>query len=696
MNTTFLGRYWKCAVFLSLAVLFLGTAASAEASQFTGKKLESACLYGTFGTGTYTECGTGRNETVKVSGSKVLSVPITLNSDSLGFKVYDKNVIKTKSYEENTGSVINVRFAGINGGFQIARYLVSQKDLVLAGGDIGKEWTISRFGSGDNGGWELIFGAPTEDKSKVIFPIKELGSCADQASCKTYCGVTANMTACLDYAQSHNLMKPDEIAQARKMTQIAVTGGPGGCKDKDSCAAYCENSTDHLNECVAFAEKTGLVSGDALKEMQNIQSALKAGGQLPGGCKNKNDCQSYCSASAHMEECIGFAEKSGMLKGKDLEDAKKVMPLIASGQAPGGCTTKEQCQTYCADSSRAIECVSFAEKAGLISKEEADIARKTGGKGPNSCTSKESCDAFCNQKANQQSCLSFAKEHDLIPAEQLKQIEEGTARLRMGLSQFPEEIAQCLKDKVGPDTVGEIESGNFVPNQEFGETIQGCFDAFKPKMQAKIQEGLKYATPEVTGCLETALGADGFQKMKQGDINSPEEGDKVKVCFEKMKDQAKEQMQKGAEQMNQIPAEARDCVKQKLGSDIFEKIQSGDPEQMKDANPGNIQSAIMSCVSQSIKSSIPGGGQSGGPSQEQIQEMMKSGAPPSQEQIQQMIQKSMPSGIPQMPGGAPSNVPGAPTQEQIQQMIQKNMPSGIPQMPNGMTPPSGFPTPTYP
>ena len=48
-----------------------------------------------------------------------------------------------------------------------------------------------------------------------------------------------------------------------------------------------------------------------------------------------------------------------------------------------------------------------------------------------------------------------------------------------------------------------------------------------------------------------------------------------------MKVQAKEQMQKGAEQMNQIPAEARDCVKQKLGSDIFSILESGDAEKMK-------------------------------------------------------------------------------------------------------------------
>ena len=66
------------------------------------------------------------------------------------------------------------------------------------------------------------------------------------------------------------------------MTAIAETGGPGGCKDKDSCATYCENSTDNLNECVGFCgKKRSMVSGDVLKEMQNIQGALKAGDQLP-------------------------------------------------------------------------------------------------------------------------------------------------------------------------------------------------------------------------------------------------------------------------------------------------------------------------------------------------------------------------------------------------------------------------------
>ena len=88
-----------------------------------------------------------------------------------------------------------------------------------------------------------------------------------------------------------------------------------------------------------------------------------------------------------------------------------------------------------------------------------------------------------------------------------------------------------------------------------------------------------------------------------------------------MKVQAKEQMQKGAEQMNQIPAEARDCVKQKLGSDIFSILESGDAEKMKNVSQGDIQSAIMSCITKNI----PSGGNGMGPSQEQIQEMMKSG-----------------------------------------------------------------------
>lgn len=504
--------------------------------------------------------------------------------------------------------------------------------------------------------------------SNIVFPISELGNCTSKDNCREYCAVTANMTACLDYAQTHNLMGADEIAKARKMANLAQAGGPGGCKDKDSCAAYCESTTDHLDECLAFAEKNGLVSQNQLTEMLRIQTALKAGANMPGGCKNKAECKAYCSNTSNIEECVNFAEQSGMIQGEKLEEVKKVMSFIKNGEMPGGCTTKESCKTYCDDSAHVLECVGFAEKAGLISKENAEMAKKTGGKGPGNCNSKNSCETYCNQKENQQICFDFAKEHGLISEEELSKIEQGTARLRMGLSQFPGEVVSCLKDKLGANAVGQIESGKLVPNKELGNTIQGCFNDFKPQVQAKIQEGLKNATPEALNCLQTELGEEGYRKMQSGDIDNPEDGDKVKSCFERIRERAKEQLKQGAEQLSKIPSQARNCIKEKLGSDVFDSIESGDVDKLKNVSQNDIQSAIVSCVSQ-LKPAVPSGPTNGEgmgiTNQEQIREMMKNsnGTPPSEDDIQNMIRQNTPKGMPAFPSKEP-------TQEQIQNMMK--------------------------
>ncbi len=440
---------------------------------------------------------------------------------------------------------------------------------------------------------------------QITFPIPELGNCADQNACKAYCDITANQQACLSFAQAHGLMKADEVSRARKMLQATQNGGPGGCTTKDTCEAYCSNS-------------------------------------------------------AHMSECVAFAEKNGLIQGKELEQAKKVLPLMQSGQAPGGCTTKDTCEAYCSDSSHTTECVNFAEKAGFISSEEAAIVRKTGGKGPGGCTSKESCDTFCNQKENQQVCFNFAKEHDLIPADQLKQMEEGTARLRVGLSQMPGEVVQCLKDKIGSNAVGQIESGQLVPSKDIGDTIQACFNEFKPQMAAKMQEGLKNA-PQAAACLQNALGSDGFQKFQQGQVDNPEIGDKIKGCFEEA---GKAQMQQGLQQLNSLPQQAKDCIAQQLGGDFFTNMQSGNTDALKNLSQDKVKAAVEGCVSQ-----MRGGSEQFGPSSEQLKKMMQSGqssgtfqGAPNSEQIREMMQKR---------NGESGNFQGAPTPEQIKEMMQK-------------------------
>ena len=195
------------------------------------------------------------------------------------------------------------------------------------------------------------------------------------------------------------------------------------------CEAYCEN-TDHIEECVAFAEKAGFMSGSELEEAKKAAKAIKSGIKPPGNCKGKAQCDAYCSDSSHMEECLNFAEAVGFIPKEEAEMARKIMPLMMKGEMPGGCKSKDQCESYCENESRAEECASFAIKVGFMSQEEYEIFKKTGGKGTGGCKGRDECEEFCENPENQETCFNFGKEHGLIPEEKLKEMEEGREKIK--------------------------------------------------------------------------------------------------------------------------------------------------------------------------------------------------------------------------------------------------------------------------
>src|SRR3989344_5759140 len=61
-----------------------------------------------------------------------------------------------------------------------------------------------------------------------------------------------------------------------------------------------------------------------------------------GNCQSKEECEVYCKDGAHIEECIAFAEAAGFMSQEELEDAKRVAPLMARGEMPGGCRPREE------------------------------------------------------------------------------------------------------------------------------------------------------------------------------------------------------------------------------------------------------------------------------------------------------------------------------------------------------------------
>jgi len=309
----------------------------------------------------------------------------------------------------------------------------------------------------------------------IQYPIAELGNCQNKNACKTYCDKSANTSSCIAFAEKNNLMTANEINNAKKFINAGVKG-PGECTTKNSCEAYCDD-INHINECIAYAEKTGILSPQELEEAKQVQSAI-AKGVKPPPCKNKKECDVYCENPSNMKVCVAFGEAAGFLKGKELEDVKKMMTAIDKGAIPPPCKGKEACDTYCSqpdnmevcmnfaqaagfmtpeeaegsqkvlnaikkgvkppackgkdecdkycsEDSHIEECIAFSVAAGFMSEKDAEMAKKTGGKGPGGCKGKDECDAFCKNPENQETCFNFGKENGLISPEQLKEMEEG-------------------------------------------------------------------------------------------------------------------------------------------------------------------------------------------------------------------------------------------------------------------------------
>ena len=382
----------------------------------------------------------------------------------------------------------------------------------------------------------LLAGAVlANSEDDIVYPVAELGSCANEQECRAYCDGLAHIDECLAFAQEHNLLSPEEFAEARKFAEIGVETGPGGCKGKGECEAYCEDIS-HVNECLAFAEQHGILEAQELDEARRVAQALREGAQLPGGCANKVSCEAYCEAPNHMQECVAFAEAAGFMsreelaeakmvlraleggaqlpggcRGKDqceaycsepshmeecfefavvagfmkpdeIQEARKIMPFMVRGEMPGGCRTREECEAYCFEGSHTEECVAFFEKAGVMSAKDAEIFRKTGGRGPGDCRGEEECNTFCNVPANQQICFEFARQHGLIEEGELANMEEGIGMFREGFQNAPPEVAQCLKERIGEEVLAKIEAGTFLPNQELGKHMRNCFEEFMPPM----------------------------------------------------------------------------------------------------------------------------------------------------------------------------------------------------------------------
>jgi hypothetical protein len=370
----------------------------------------------------------------------------------------------------------------------------------------------------------------------IVFPVEELGGCANKNECKSYCNEAVNMEACIAFAKGHGLMTEKDAERAEKFTKHVQAGsGPGGCNSPEICQEYC-SSVAHLDECTSFAEKNGF-KNEHYEQGKKIQSFLKNGGQTPGNCQTKEDCQKYCSDFTHARECSDFAQKTGIMKkGNDsshepsADQLGKIAELAEKGETPGKCSSKDECEKYCSDKNHRDECLDFGVKVGFIKSDEASKIKELGGKGPGDCDSQELCRAYCNDQSHHEECFAFAESHGFMTHDESEKVKEGWTRAHMGFENAPEAVQECLKTTVGESMLGDIESGKLVPGADISGQVRACFEKFGK--DARPQDALKNTPPEVTVCLKEKLGAD-FDKIRAGKASTtPEMGDVFRGCFQ--------------------------------------------------------------------------------------------------------------------------------------------------------------------
>lgn len=316
------------------------------------------------------------------------------------------------------------------------------------------------------------------------------------------------------------------VASAQESTITFPVAELGNCGSKSECHAYCDDLA-HVKECIAFAESHGLMSAGEAKKAREFE---RLGGKGPGGCTSKDECEKYCEDTSHMRQCLDFAKQSGMMSGEELQEAEKVATYVeAGGKMPGGCRGEKECRAYCEDIAHADECVAFATKAGFMSEKEAEMFKKTGGKGPGGCQGR-ACEAYCKDEQHREACVAFAMEHDLMSEEDKQRMEEGRAKAKEALEKAPPKVLECIAAVIGQAKLDEIRQGRGFVGLQLGEILPKCF---REVMGNPGERGPFGAGSDARECMRQVFGADFEEKMRSGELDPGARDKEIRECMAK-------------------------------------------------------------------------------------------------------------------------------------------------------------------
>ncbi|MEK7581405.1 MAG: hypothetical protein AAB512_03920 [Patescibacteria group bacterium] len=220
---------------------------------------------------------------------------------------------------------------------------------------------------------------PTEDvttKYGITFPISEIGSCTDYASCRNFCDDPVNLTTCNEFAKKKGFYKEDKPLTEGKFVDAAKTDL--GCDSAQSCKQVCQKQ-ENFEKCSNFAKKLQ-ISGGYVRSPADVKVLEKAKEAL--GCDSAGSCANFCQQEGNHQKCADFARESGLRGGEQV-------------RGPGGCATEGTCRAYCLDPANFNECSKFAPPTQIGKF-----------KGPGGCDSPGSCREYCEQ--NPAGCRNYA------------------------------------------------------------------------------------------------------------------------------------------------------------------------------------------------------------------------------------------------------------------------------------------------
>ncbi len=264
-----------------------------------------------------------------------------------------------------------------------------------------------------------------EDAKMMLEAIKKgvkPPACGSSEECDAYCSQPEHMEECTNFAVAAGFMTAEEAKEGKKMTEGGMMGGPGGCKDKEECEAFCDNP-DHMQECMKFAEKYGLMPDEEIEKFKKIQELGETKG--PGGCKNQQECDAYCSDEEHQQECFEFGVKMGFIGQKETDRMRKMEEVGPNNRGPGGCETQAQCEYICSQPQYMEECMNYSKDKGLMSEKDVEtvVMMGPGGPGgPGGCRGEAECEEYCSKPEHMEECTNFAVEQGFLPLEEAEKM----------------------------------------------------------------------------------------------------------------------------------------------------------------------------------------------------------------------------------------------------------------------------------